>query len=105
MALDPSSLGAGTVQSYAYLARGSRAMTGQPSELAQKRARLHAVLDREGLDAIVLRAPHDLAWWSCGGRGHIVVGDPVGAAAVVITRDSETVLTTTTEAARMRDEE
>jgi Xaa-Pro aminopeptidase len=80
-------------------------MTDGTSERAKKRARLHALLDREGLDAIVLRAPHDLAWWSCGGRGHIAVGDPVGAAAVVISRDSETVLTTTTEAARMRDEE
>jgi Xaa-Pro aminopeptidase len=52
-----------------------------------------------------MRAPHNVAWWSCGGRGHVAAGDAVASAAVVVTRDSETVLTTTTEAARMHDEE
>jgi Xaa-Pro aminopeptidase len=80
-------------------------MTDQGNERAQKRARLHALLDRDGLDAIVMRAPPDVAWWSCGGRGHIAAGDPVSPAAIVVTRDSETVLTTATDAARMADEE
>jgi Xaa-Pro aminopeptidase len=81
------------------------ALTDRAGERARKRDRLHALLDREGLDAIVMRAPHDVAWWSCGGRGHIAVGDPVAPAAIVVTRDSETVLTTATDAARMHDEE
>ncbi|MDP9397485.1 MAG: aminopeptidase P family protein [Actinomycetota bacterium] len=70
-----------------------------------KRARLDALLDAEGLDALVLRSPPNVAWWSGGGRTHVLVDAPVGVAAVVVTRDGETVLTDEIEAGRLQEEE
>jgi Xaa-Pro aminopeptidase len=75
------------------------------SERAEKRARLHALLDRHGLEAVVLRSPGNVAWWSGGGRTQVLADQPIGVAAVVVTRDGETIVTNTIEAERMREEE
>lgn len=75
------------------------------TERAEKRRRVHALLDREGLDTLVLRSPANLAWWSCGGRTNVLLDQPVGVAAVVITRGSETVVTDEIEAGRLAEEE
>ena len=77
----------------------------EPDERAHKRARLRALLDAEGLDALVLRSPPNVAWWSGGGRSHVLVDAPVGVAAVVLTHDGETVVTDEIEAGRLQEEE
>src|SRR5919202_875463 len=71
------------------------------AELAEKRRRVLELLDREGLDALVLRRPGNVAWYSGGGRTHIVATPEVGVADVVITRDGDEVVTAVNEASRL----
>jgi Xaa-Pro aminopeptidase len=75
------------------------------AELEEKRRRLHAVLDAEELDALVLRRPGNVAWYSGGGRTHIVAVQDVGVADVVVRRDGDEVVTAVNEAARIEAEE
>jgi antitoxin VapB len=74
-------------------------------EPAEKRRRVLALLDAEALDALVLRRPGNVAWYSGGGRTHIVAVQDVGVADVVIRRDGDEVVTAVNEAARLEAEE
>ncbi|MCP9487285.1 MAG: M24 family metallopeptidase [Gaiellaceae bacterium MAG52_C11] len=74
-------------------------------ELAEKRRRLLALIESEDLDAVVLRRPANIAWYSGGGRTHIVATTEVGVADVVVTREGHEVVTAVNEAARLRVEE
>jgi len=74
-------------------------------ELDEKRRRLHALLDEDGLDAIVLRRPANVSWYSCGGRAHVVATPEVAAADVVVRHDGDEVVTAVNEAARLETEE
>ena len=75
------------------------------AERTEKRARVRALLDAEDLDALVLRQPGNVAWYSGGGRTHMLLTQEVGVAAVVITRDRDEVVTAVNEAARLESEE
>jgi antitoxin VapB len=63
------------------------------------------ILDALGLDALVLRRPGNVAWWSGGGRTHILATPEVGVAALVVRRDGVEVVTAVNEAPRLRAEE
>ncbi len=75
------------------------------AERAEKRRRVLALLDAEGLDALVLRRPGNVAWYSGGGRSHITATPAVGVADVVVTREGDEVVTAVNEAARLETEE
>ncbi len=75
------------------------------AELDVKRRRLEAVLDAEGLDALILRRPGNVAWLSGGGRTHILATPDVGVADVIVRRDGLEVVTAINEAPRMEAEE
>lgn len=75
------------------------------AERAVKRSRVRELLERADLDAVVLRSPGNVAWYAGGGRTTVLVDQPVGVAAVVVTGDRETVLTDRIEAARLAEEE
>ena len=75
------------------------------SEFQERRRRVLALLDSEGLDALVLRRPGNVAWYSGGGRTHIVATPEVGVADVVVRRDGDEVVTAVNEAARLESEE
>jgi Xaa-Pro aminopeptidase len=75
------------------------------SETETKRRRLHALLDSEGLDAIVLRRPGNVAWYSGGGRTHILAMQETGVASVVVSRAGDEVVVPVNEAARLEAEE
>jgi Xaa-Pro aminopeptidase len=75
------------------------------TEVEQKRRRLHGVMDAEGLDAIVLRRPGNAAWYSGGGRTHILAVQEAGVAAIVVRRDGDEVVTGVNEAPRLEAEE
>ena len=75
------------------------------AELEEKRRRVRALLDAEGLDTLVLRRPGNVAWYSGGGRSHILAVQEVGVADVVVGRDGDTVVTAVNEAARLEAEE
>lgn len=74
------------------------------TEIVEKVSRVRALLDI-GLDAIVLRGPGPVAWLSAGGRTHIEATPRSGVAAVVVTADTLTVVTTVNEADRLAEEE
>jgi antitoxin VapB len=63
------------------------------------------ILDDLGLDALVVRRPGNVAWWSGGGRTHILATPEVGVAALVVRRDGVEVVTAVNEAPRLRAEE
>jgi Xaa-Pro aminopeptidase len=75
------------------------------SELAEKRRRLHALLASAGLDALVLRRPANVAWYSGGGRTHVLAVQETGVAAVVVRGDGDEVVAPVNEAARLEEEE
>ena len=75
------------------------------TEYAEKRARLLALLDAEGLDALVLRRPGNVAWYSGGGRTHVLTAQEVGVADVVVRREGDEVVTAINEAPRLEKEE
>jgi Xaa-Pro aminopeptidase len=75
------------------------------TELDEKRRRAHAVLDEHDLDALVLRRPGNVAWYSGGGRSHVVQVQDVGVADVVVRRDGDEVVTAVNEAPRLQAEE
>ena len=63
------------------------------------------ILDPLGLDALVLRRPGNVAWFSGGGRTHILATPEVGVAALVVRHDGVEVVTAVNEAPRLRAEE
>ncbi|MGB9378222.1 MAG: M24 family metallopeptidase [Mycobacteriales bacterium] len=73
-------------------------------EVAEKLGRVRALLQGD-LDAVVLRGPGPVAWLSAGGRTHIVATPATGVAAVVVTGDAVTVVTTVNEVDRLAEEE
>lgn len=62
-------------------------------------------MERRGLGAVLLRRPENFAWYTGGGNSRVDYTAPEGVADVVLTRTGEYVLTSTIEAARMRDEQ
>ncbi len=76
------------------------------AELAEKTGRITAMLDREGLDAVLLNAQHNFAWLSCGGTNGIDHSRDNGAATLMVTRDGQRfVLANNIETPRMLAEE
>jgi Xaa-Pro aminopeptidase len=75
------------------------------SELAEKRRRLYDLMDAQGLETIVLRRPGNAAWYSGGGRTHILAVQEAGVAAIVVRRDRDEVVTAVNEAGRLEAEE
>jgi Xaa-Pro aminopeptidase len=71
----------------------------------ERRARLTRLLDDEGLDALVLRRPPNVAWAGGGARTHIDVTAEAGVAWLVVTRDGVRVVTSQIEADRLAAEE
>jgi Xaa-Pro aminopeptidase len=75
------------------------------AEYLEKRRRLVDMLDAQRLDAVVLRRPANLAWYSGGGRFHIVATPEMAVADLIITRSAEQLVTTANEAQRLSEEE
>ena len=67
--------------------------------------RLHDLMDRRGLAAVVLRRPANVAWYTAGADTRVDHVAPEGVADLVVRGDGERVLTSTIEAPRMREEQ
>jgi Xaa-Pro aminopeptidase len=74
-------------------------------ELAAKRARLLPLLDEAGLDALLLSAPGNIAWYAGGARTQILQGSDRGVADLLVTRAGDILFTDTIEADRLVAEE
>jgi antitoxin VapB len=71
-----------------------------------RRERLIVLLERRGLDAVVLRRPQNFAWYTSGGDSRVDHVVPEGVADVIVTAaGEELVLTSAIEAPRMRSEQ
>jgi Xaa-Pro dipeptidase len=67
--------------------------------------RLHDLMDRRGVAAVVLRRPANFAWYTAGADTRVDHIAPEGVADLVIDAEGERVLTSTIEAPRMRAEQ
>jgi antitoxin VapB len=73
-------------------------------EQREKRARINALLEAKGLDAVVLKKGANVAW-IIGGRAHIPTTLELSCMDVVIYRDRIVVVTNKIEAPRLKEEE
>jgi Xaa-Pro dipeptidase len=72
---------------------------------AIRRERLLELLERRGLDAIVLRRPANFAWYTGGADSRVDHVAADGVADLVLTPVGECVVTSTIEAPRLREEQ
>ena len=72
---------------------------------ASRRERLHELMERRGVSAVLLRRPANFAWYTGGADSKVDHVSPFGVADAIVTPDSELVLTSTIEAPRMRMEQ
>ena len=73
-------------------------------EQREKRARIKALLESKGLDAVVLKKGANVAW-IIGGRAHIPTTLELSCMDVVLYRDRIVVVTNKIEAPRLKEEE
>ncbi len=74
-------------------------------EVAQKTKQVHAFLDKENLDGLLLTKRANFAWLTAGGNNHVVAGSEVGAASLLITQKGKFLLTDNIESPRLQAEE
>jgi Xaa-Pro aminopeptidase len=67
--------------------------------------RLGDLMERRGLDVVVLRRPANFAWYTGGADTKVDHVAPEGVADLIVGRESPLVLTSTIEAPRMRSEQ
>jgi Xaa-Pro aminopeptidase len=70
-----------------------------------RRQRLVDLMERRGLGGIVLRRPANFAWYTNGADSRVDRSQAYGVADVLVTPFGETVVTSTIEAPRMREEQ
>ncbi len=75
------------------------------AELETKLERIRVLLDRFGLDALVLRQTGNFAWATCGGDAHINTASETGVAALLITPAARFVVTNNIESTRLMHEQ
>jgi Xaa-Pro aminopeptidase len=78
---------------------------GRVAEVAGKVEAVRGWLERRDLSGVLFSTQANFAWITAGGQDHVSIGDSAGVAAVLVTRDSVSVLTSNIEAARLVDEE
>src|SRR5215213_5789405 len=70
-----------------------------------RQQRLGQLMELRGVDAVVLRRPANFAWFTGGADSKVDHVAPEGVADLIVRADSQVVLTSTIEAARMRAEQ
>jgi Xaa-Pro aminopeptidase len=75
------------------------------TEFTTKLKRIHELLVKFDLDALLLRQSGNFAWATCGGDAHINTADSLGIASLLITRTNRFLLTNNIEAARLMQEQ
>ena len=75
------------------------------AELETKQGRLREMMARQGLDAVLLTDPANVAWMSGGGRTFINIASEGGVGSLLVTPDGRYLLTDVIEGERLRTEE
>ncbi len=70
-----------------------------------RRQRLRELMDRQRLEALLLRRPANFAWYTNGADNRVDHASPFGVADILITGDAEYIFTNNIEAPRMREEQ
>ena len=72
---------------------------------AARREKILDFMDRQNIRALLLSSPANFAWYTDGADNRVDHSSPEGVAALLITRETEYVLTNNIEAGRMREEQ
>jgi len=76
------------------------------AERRHKHERVAELLDRHGLEGVLLSRRCNFAWYTCGARNYVGTACDVGNSTLLVTRrDGTCVLTTSIEQTRLRDED
>jgi Xaa-Pro aminopeptidase len=75
------------------------------NELAEKEARLAALMAHRGLDAVHLGRAENVAWLTGGARVYVDASSDRGVASIVVTKNQRFLLTDNIESARLTSEE
>jgi Xaa-Pro dipeptidase len=77
----------------------------QPGGSSSRWSRLRELMDRLGLEALLLRRSVNFAWYTNGADNRVDHASPFGVADVLVTRDAQRIFTNNIEAPRMREEQ
>ena len=75
------------------------------SDVKTKEKRVHAFLEREGLDALVLGRQDSFAWLTAGGDSRVITTSEMGFGYLVITRDHKWLVSYSMDGQRFQDEQ
>ncbi|MFM8323061.1 MAG: M24 family metallopeptidase [Chloroflexota bacterium] len=75
------------------------------TEFSLKQERVHSLLEKYDLDALVLQRVSSFAWATCGAASYVNTASSFGAASLVITRSGHHLVTDNIEAPRLLHEE
>jgi antitoxin VapB len=75
------------------------------SDVRIKEERVHAFLDQEGLDALVLGRQDNFAWVTAGGDNRVITTSEMGFAYLVLTRDRKWLVSHSMDGQRFVDEQ
>jgi Xaa-Pro dipeptidase len=78
---------------------------GSSSRGGARQRRVWELMDRLGLEALLLRRSANFAWYTDGADNRVDHASPLGVADVLVTSDAEYVFTDNIEAPRMREEQ
>jgi Xaa-Pro aminopeptidase len=76
-----------------------------PTEFQTKIDRLRELLDKHGVDGILLRRTSSFAWATCGAASYVNTASTEGAASLLVTRQHLFLVTSVIEATRLEQEE
>ncbi len=74
-------------------------------EIAEKQRRVNGLLELGGYDAMLLARTDNFAWFTCGGQSHVNTAQDTGVGALLIHRNSKTLITNNVERPRLTHEE
>jgi Xaa-Pro dipeptidase len=74
------------------------------ADVKLKEERVHAFLEQEGLDALVLGRQDNFAWMTCGGDSRVITTSEMGFAYLVLTRDKKWLVSQSMDGQRLLDE-
>lgn len=73
--------------------------------LRARREELRELMERLGLDALLMRRPANFAWYTDGADNRVDHSDPLGVAGILLTPDAEYAFTDNIEAPRISEEQ
>ena len=80
-------------------------MRPSQTEITEKERRVRELLERKGLEALLISRQANFAWLTCGGDNHVGIATEVGSASLLVTREAKWLVCDNIEAGRVMEEE